>query len=239
MEGYLRPVDLAQAVWVSAQTVRKYEVWGFSPLAKSSATGQRRYTHRYLHAIDAARTMKAGYGWRSALGVMRAVHGGDLESALAVVDSRHAELNRGRRQLGGTLRALRTVTGPEETGAQVRRSGWLRVGQASRRVGVRVSALRFWEEEGLLHPHCDESSGLSWPGPAGISGHCARSLTEQTSLGVPLPRLAVTVIGKVSSGAERGPRLIFPVCPEVIRWHPLTGTLRLTRAPVVSSRASD
>jgi DNA-binding transcriptional MerR regulator len=26
-------------------------------------------------------------------------------------------------------------------------------------VGVRVSALRFWEEQGLLHPHRDDSSG--------------------------------------------------------------------------------
>ena len=35
----------------------------------------------------------------------------------------------------------------------------LRVGQAARQVGVRVSALRFWEEEGLLHPQRDDSSG--------------------------------------------------------------------------------
>jgi DNA-binding transcriptional MerR regulator len=144
---------------VSAQTVRKYEAWGFLPPAERSATGYRLYTYRHLHAIEAARTMKAGYGWQSALSAMRAVHKGDLESALTVVDSRHAELDRGRREVGETLRVLRTVTGCQETGTRVRRSGGLRVGQAARRVGVRVSALRFWEEEGLLHPHRDESSG--------------------------------------------------------------------------------
>ncbi|MDP9353006.1 MAG: MerR family transcriptional regulator, partial [Chloroflexota bacterium] len=102
---------------------------------------------------------KAGYGWQSAPSVMQAVHRGDLESALAVVDSRHAELDRGRREVRETLQALRAVTERQETGTRVRRSGGLRVGQAARRMGVRVSALRFWEEEGLLHPHRDESSG--------------------------------------------------------------------------------
>ncbi len=141
------------------QTVRKYEAWGFLPPAERSATGYRLYTYRHLHAIEAARIMKAGYGWQSALSVMQAVHRGDLESALAVVDSRHAELDRGRREVGGTPQALRHVTGRQETGTRVRRSGGRRVGQAARRLGVRVSALRFWEEEGLLQPHRDESSG--------------------------------------------------------------------------------
>ncbi len=141
------------------QTVRKYEAWGFLPPAERSATGYRLYTYRHLHAIEAARIMKTGYGWQSALSVMQAVHRGDLESALTVVDSRHAELDRGRREVGETLQALRTVTERQETGTRVRRSGGLQVGQAARRVGVRVSALRFWEEEGLLHPHRNESSG--------------------------------------------------------------------------------
>ncbi len=159
MEGYLRPVDLARAVGVSVQTVRKYEAWGFMPPAERSATGYRRYTHRHLHALEAARTMKAGYGWQSALSVLQAVHRGDLDSALTVVDSRHAQLDRGRREVGETLHALRIVAGSHETGTRAHRSVGLRVGQAARRVGVRVSALRFWEEEMLLHPHRDKSSG--------------------------------------------------------------------------------
>ncbi len=159
MEGNVRPVDVARAVGVSVQTVRKYEAWGFLPPAERSATRYRLYTYRHLHAMEAARTMKGGYGWQPALTVMQAVHRGDLDSALAVVDSRHAELDRGRREVEQTLRALQTVAGHQEEGARTHRSERLRVGQAARRVGVRVSALRFWEEEGLLHPHRDESSG--------------------------------------------------------------------------------
>jgi len=35
---------------------------------------------------------------------------------------------------------------------------WLRVGEAAKQVGVRVSALHFWEQQGLLHPVRDQSS---------------------------------------------------------------------------------
>lgn len=159
MAEYLRPVDLARAVGMSVQTVRKYEAWGFLPPAERSPAGYRRYTYRHLRAIETARAMIAGYGWQSALRVMRHAHAGDLDAALAVVDARHAELDRGRREVEETLAALRTVAADPPAGAHVRRSSGLRVGEAAQRVGVRVSALRFWEEQGLLHPRRDDRSG--------------------------------------------------------------------------------
>jgi DNA-binding transcriptional MerR regulator len=158
VKEYLRPVDLARAVGMSAQTVRKYEAWGFLPPAARSPAGYRLYSYRHLHAIEAARAMIAGYGWQSALRVMRLLHEGDLDAALAVVDARHAALDRGRREVGQTLDALRTVAGRRDAGARAPRSAGLRVGEAARRAGVRVSALRFWEEQGLLHPRRDDSS---------------------------------------------------------------------------------
>ena len=39
-----------------------------------------------------------------------------------------------------------------------RPSQGFRVGEAARQVDVRVSALHFWEQQGLLHPFRDQSS---------------------------------------------------------------------------------
>ena len=107
--------------------------------------------------------MIAGYGWQPALSVMQAVHRNDLEAALLVVDSRHAALDRGRREVEETLSALRAVSETPEAQSGTRgRTGdrkLLRVGEAAQRVGVRVSALRFWEEQGLLRPEREASSG--------------------------------------------------------------------------------
>jgi DNA-binding transcriptional MerR regulator len=160
LEGRMRTVDLARAVGLSAQQVRNYEAWGFLPPVKRSESGYRLYTKRHLEALRTVRTMIfAGYGWQQALEVMRAVHGGDLDTALARVDSQHAELDRRRRQVEHTLEAIRMQMAGSAAWTAVPRAGGLRVGEAAKAVGVRPSAMRFWEQQGLLQPGRDERSG--------------------------------------------------------------------------------
>ncbi len=158
-----RPIDLARAAGVSAQTVRKYEEWGFLPPAERSPSGYRRYSARHTHAIRTARSLAAGYGWEPALRVMQRVHRGELDAALAIVDGRHAQLDQSRREVEAAREALRAVA---EHGVDIRiprtRAGEpkkLQVGEAAARAGVRVSALRFWEEQGLLRPERDPANG--------------------------------------------------------------------------------
>jgi DNA-binding transcriptional MerR regulator len=158
MGSYLRTVDLARAVGLSVQQVRNYEAWGFLPSAERSPSGYRRYTPAHLEALRTARTLIPGYGWQRTLAVMRALHAGDLDAALALVDERHAELDRDRRRVEEVLAALRTVASEPAEYPRVRRARGLRVGEAALRVGVEVSAVRYWEQRGLLAPVRDESS---------------------------------------------------------------------------------
>jgi DNA-binding transcriptional MerR regulator len=158
MSDYLRTVDLARAVGLSVQQVRNYEAWGFLPPAERSPSGYRLYTTRHLAALQTSRTLIAGYGWQQALAVMRALHGGDLDAALALVDARHGELDRDRRRVEQMLAALRPLASKSVAYTRVRSPQGLRVGEAAKRVGVRVSAMRYWERHGLLTPTRDESS---------------------------------------------------------------------------------
>ena len=89
---------------------------------------------------------------------MQAVHQGKLAHALALIDERHAELAGTRLQLEQTLAALSVlaVQLPGETHGHD--SERLRAGAAARLVGVRVSALRFWEQQGLLQPSREKGS---------------------------------------------------------------------------------
>ncbi|GAA2928240.1 hypothetical protein GCM10020221_25200 [Streptomyces thioluteus] len=85
---------------------------------------------------------------------MRAVHVGDLESALAAIDAGHAELTRERAQLATVREALAgwpaTPDGPRSP---------LRIGEAARAVGVRPPVLRLWESRGLLRPVREPGTG--------------------------------------------------------------------------------
>jgi DNA-binding transcriptional MerR regulator len=155
--AYLRTKDLAQAVQISVQQVRNYEASGFIPAVERSPSGYRRYTRQHLVALKTARSLIGGYGWLLAQQMMQAVHAGKLSHALALIDERHAELARTRGQLEQTLAALSVLAHlPSETHAHAAES--LRVGAAARLVGVRVSALRFWEQQGLLQPARESGS---------------------------------------------------------------------------------
>ncbi len=157
-KDYLRTSDLAAAVGLSVQQVRNYEAFGFLPPVERSQTGYRLYTPRHLAALQTARSMIRGYGWQPALAVMQAVHRGDLDAALALVDARHAALDHKRSQVEQALAALRAAAEQPVAWMQVRQPQGLRVGDAARRVGVRVSALRYWEQQGLLSPVRDQQS---------------------------------------------------------------------------------
>jgi DNA-binding transcriptional MerR regulator len=155
---HLRTTDLARAAQVSVQLVRNYEAYGFIPIVERSPSGYRCYTRQHLVALTTARRLIEGYGRPLAQQIMQALHQGQLARALALIDERHAELARTRAQLEQTLATLSVLAAqlPEETNVQA--GGRVRVGAAARLVGVRVSALRFWEQQGLLRPARESGS---------------------------------------------------------------------------------
>ena len=155
---YLRTKDLAEAVHVSVQQVRNYEADGFIPPVERSPSGYRRYTQRHLAALKTARLLIGGYGRERAQQIMQAVHQDRLPEALALIDQRHAELTRTRLELEQTLATLSLLATQLPSDMPTRFTQGLRVGAAAHLVGVRVSALRFWEQQGLLQPSREDDS---------------------------------------------------------------------------------
>ncbi len=149
---YLRTHDLALAGGISVQQVRNYEASGLIPQAQRSPSGYRLYTQQHLAALKTVKSMVPGYGWQRTPAIMRAIHRDDLSTALAIIDERHAELTSKRLQVEQTLRALETLAAQSGTLQDSHPSQGVRVGEAARQVGVRVSAIHFWEQQGLLHP---------------------------------------------------------------------------------------
>lgn len=155
---YLRTIDLAQAGHISVQQVRNYEVSGLLLPAERSSGGYRLYTQQHLAGLKTARSLVRGYGWPRARAIMQALHEGKLATALALVDERHAELASKRLQLAQTLTALETLTAQPTALSSLSHARPLRVGEAAQQVGVRVSALHFWEQQGLVQPRRERES---------------------------------------------------------------------------------
>lgn len=156
----MRTIDLAREAGLSAQQVRNYEASGLLPPAGREANGFRRYTERHLGALRTVRAMMAaGYDGASILAIMCAAHEGEPDAALALVDARHARLDQERRQTELTLEAIGALHAGGANDSFARKPAPLTIGEAARAVGVRPSALRFWEGEGLIAPARDGSSG--------------------------------------------------------------------------------
>src|SRR5205085_8450991 len=149
---YLRTHDLALAGHISVQQVRNYEANGLIPQAQRSPSGYRLYTQQHLAALKVVQSMVRGYGWPRTSAIMQALDRGDLSAALATIDERHAELASKRFQVEQTVSALRLLVAGSASQSRTSHPQQLRVGEATKQVGVRVSALHFWEEQGFLHP---------------------------------------------------------------------------------------
>ncbi|MGW6013555.1 MerR family transcriptional regulator [Streptomyces sp. NPDC055210] len=156
MGDRLRAVDLARAAGISTQQVRNYVETGLLPPVERTDSGYRVFTAVHADALTAARALAAGHGWPTAGAVMRAVHGDDLETALAVLDASHAELHRERGELAEVLGVLDTLVTLDTPAAE---RGGLRIGEVADAVGVRTPVLRLWEARGLLRPTRERSTG--------------------------------------------------------------------------------
>ena len=154
--------ELARFAGVSTQQIRNYEAFGLIPPAPRSANGYRVFSEQHLEALRAIRAMAdAGYSQAQALEVMQAIRSGDIATVLERIDARHAGIASQRSTLERALAAIRLLVNEmdDRPGPMARRRDVLRIGEAAREVGVRPSALRFWEAEGLLRPSRDPDSG--------------------------------------------------------------------------------
>ncbi len=156
VERQLRTADLARAARISVQQVRNYEAAGLLPGVDRSLSRYRLYSARHLAALLTARKLIEGFGNESTRAIMQALHGGRIAEALAEIDERHVQLARTRAQLDTTRRALDVLATQLPTSAA--HGGRLTVSEAARAVGVRPSAVRFWERQGLLHPKRDNAN---------------------------------------------------------------------------------
>lgn len=152
----MRPIDLARRAEVSTQTVRNLEAAGVLPAADRTPSGYRTYTEAHLSALLTYRALSTGHGSTAAQDIMAAVVRGDPGRALALVDAGHASVHDQRRSLAETEAALSAVAEQHPGGAHP--SG-MRVGELAHRLGVRTSALRVWEDAGLLLPARQRGTG--------------------------------------------------------------------------------
>lgn len=160
MEDRYRPIDLARRAGIGSSSVRSYERLGFLPSAERGASGHRIFSRRHVLAMDASRALIKGYGWETARLIMRAIHDGEVVVALRIIDAHHAEIERARSDASALASGLRDLIQRDDAAANaVIDPTAIRIGALASLIGVRESAIRFWESEGLFKPRRESASG--------------------------------------------------------------------------------
>jgi DNA-binding transcriptional MerR regulator len=185
-------------VGYSAQQVRDLERLGVLPATKRAPNGYRRYQERHIIALRAYRALAAAIGPVPARQMMPTLLQGTLEAAAERIDDLHALLARSRDRVREASRGLQAVL--TDTAHVLDDHDFMTITELAEALGVRPSALRHWEHEGLVTP--DRIS------PSHTRCYNARAITE------------ARIVAALRSGGHRIPPISRVL--EQLREHGLT-----------------
>ena len=168
---YLRTSDLAKAVGVHPNTVRRYVDRGLLPPVEHSPSGYRRFTRRHLDCLRLARQVYCnqypGKGiHQSGIRIIQATVSGDLEGALELAYSHLALVQSERAQADAAAGLLERWAFGAPVDATIQP---LQIGQVAHLLGVTIDILRNWDRNGLIDVPRDPSNGYRRYGAREIS----------------------------------------------------------------------
>lgn len=157
---YLHTAELAKAVGVHPNTVRRYVDRGILPPVERTRSGYRRFTERHLDCLRLAHQVYGQYPgkgiYQSGARIVQVAASGDLGGALELA-YRHLALIRSERAQADVAAHLleRWAQGaPADATTQP-----LQIGQAAQLLGVSIDILRNWDRNGLIDIPRDPSNG--------------------------------------------------------------------------------
>ena len=134
----------------SAQQVRDLERLEVIPHARRGANGYRGYDERHVTALRAYRAVAAAIGPVPARRMLPALVTGTVDGAAQAIDELHAAIAHDRSEVRQALRGLEAVLADRTDDSDER--DVMTIGELAEALGVRPSALRHWEDQGLVHP---------------------------------------------------------------------------------------
>ncbi|SEM07114.1 TioE family transcriptional regulator [Rhodococcus maanshanensis] len=156
----LRPSDLAREHGISTQAVRNYERDGFIPPAERSPSGYRVYSEVHAAALRTYLSLIPAYGYAAGGRIMNALHEGDLEDLLVIIDRAHGQSLRDRDTLEAVRRAAHHLTAESDTATDPLDDSETRtIGELAHHLRVTPATLRNWEDAGILAPARDPGTG--------------------------------------------------------------------------------
>lgn len=157
MEEIYTPTLIAKQLNVSTTTLRRYEDQGLIPDVPRTASNRRCYTSIHVQAFITIRALLQGYEIPVVYDVMRKIKGQQMESALWAINQEQHKTQVEKERLEEVLRMFRDVDLTKYKDLTVTDS--MTIGEVAQMAGVNPSAIRHWEQEGLISSNRNKDNG--------------------------------------------------------------------------------
>ncbi|WP_122647052.1 MerR family DNA-binding transcriptional regulator [Enterococcus mediterraneensis] len=156
METYT-PKQIANRLNVSTTTLRRYEEQGLIPVVPRTDSGHRIYTAIHLQAFTTIRVLLKGYDIPVVYEAMREIKESRFEEALWLINQQQAQMQTEKQRVEEILTMIQNTEFTQYQNVQLNK--FMTIGDAAKIAGIKTSAIRHWEKEGLIHSKRNIANG--------------------------------------------------------------------------------
>jgi len=149
------PKQIAEFFKVSTTTLRRYEDQGLIPDVPRTESNHRYYTKLHFQAFITVRALLQGYEIPIVYEVMRKIKARDFNSAIWLINVQQYEMEKEKKRVEKILAMVKHADFTIH--AKVKDS--MSIGEVADIAGVNTSAIRHWENEGLIDSKRDKNNG--------------------------------------------------------------------------------
>lgn len=156
METYT-PKQIANALNVSTTTLRRYEEQDLIPVVPRTNSNHRFYKSIHFQAFTTIRALLKGYDIPVVYEVMRMIKSSRFEEALWLVNEQQFQIQVEKQRVEEILTMIQNAEFTQYK--NVKLNECMSIGEAAKIAGVNTSAIRHWENEGLVNSERNNENG--------------------------------------------------------------------------------
>jgi len=157
LDGLHTPKRIAERLHVSTTTLRRYEEQGLIPDVSRTASKRRCYTNVHMQAFVTIRSLLKGYDIPVVYDAMRRIKQGRTVDALWLLNEQLSRTQAEKQRVEAMMRMLRQADFSQYRSVKVTDS--MSIGEVAALAGVKPSAIRHWEQEGLIRSERNRDNG--------------------------------------------------------------------------------
>ncbi|WP_411551450.1 MerR family DNA-binding transcriptional regulator [Paenibacillus lautus] len=157
MDSIFTPKQMAKKLNVSTTTLRRYENLGLVPDVPRTSSNRRYYTPLHVQAFLALRSLVQGFDLPIAYEVMSLLKEGYVEQALWMINVQQYNIQVEKQRVEEIMRLIHQTDFSKYRNIQV--TDEMKIGEVAVIAGVNPSAIRHWENEGLIRAKRNAENG--------------------------------------------------------------------------------